>query len=149
KEVILQMQRGLMGVGVRTVGPGQTGAAGGELAGVVGSAERGGRGGPARCDSRSAALIAGTPEEVRSGSAWVREEDLYQCLSCGACEEACPVGIEHVGMKILDLRRGLVSEGRTTKPKVADLFTTMERSPHNPWGVSHETRRKLIEADKF
>ncbi len=101
KEIILQMQRGLL--------------AGGDL-------------------------IAGP---------WVQEADLYQCLSCGACEEACPVGIEHVGAKILDLRRGLVSEGRTTNEKLGDLFNTMERTPHNPWGVSQETRRKLLDAERF
>ena len=110
KEVILQMQRGLL--------------AGGEV-------------------------IAGTAEEAAAGKVWVTEQDLFQCLSCGACEEACPVGIEHVGRKILDLRRGLVSEGRTTSDKVGELFTTMERAPHNPWGVSHEARRKLLEAEKF
>jgi Fe-S oxidoreductase len=80
---------------------------------------------------------------------WVAEKDLYQCLSCGACEEACPVGIEHVGAKILDLRRGLVSEGRTSSEKLNDLFNTMERAPHNPWGVPHETRRKLLESAGF
>ncbi len=80
---------------------------------------------------------------------WVTESDLYQCLSCGACEQACPVGIEHVGAKILDLRRGLVSEGRTTSGKLNDLFNTMERAPHNPWGVPQETRRKLLESAGF
>ena len=73
---------------------------------------------------------------------------MFQCLSCGACEDACPVGIEHVGPKILDMRRGLVSEGRTNSDKLNALFTTMERSPHNPWGVAHETRRKLIDKQK-
>jgi Fe-S oxidoreductase len=94
-------------------------------------------------------LVAGTESEVRSGTAWVSEEDLFQCFSCGACEEACPVGIEHVGSKILDLRRGLVSEGRITNEKVGSLFVTMERSPHNPWGLSHDARLKFIEAEQF
>jgi Fe-S oxidoreductase len=94
-------------------------------------------------------IIAGTGEEVSSGHAWIAESDLYQCLSCGACEQACPVGIEHVGYKILDLRRGLVSEGRTHNDKLSGLFTTMERAPHNPWGVPHESRRKLIESASF
>ena len=88
--------------------------------------------------------IAGDETLVASGEAWVSEQDLYQCLTCGACEEACPVGIEHVGLKILDLRRGLVSEGRTGSDKLADMFTTMERSPHNAWGVSQQVRRKLV-----
>jgi Fe-S oxidoreductase len=94
-------------------------------------------------------VLAGTREEIDAGKAWVTERDLYQCLSCGACEEACPVGIEHVGYKILDMRRGLVSEGRTHSDRLSSLFTTMERSPHNPWGVPHDTRRKLIESEKF
>ena len=93
--------------------------------------------------------LAGTPEQVEAGEYSISEVDLFQCLSCGACEQACPVGIEHVGPKILDMRRGLVSEGRTNDDKLNGLFTTMERSPHNPWGVAHETRRKLIEAEGF
>lgn len=80
---------------------------------------------------------------------WVDEKDLFQCLSCGACEQVCPVGIEHVGSKILDLRRGLVSEGKVTNEKVLNLFTTMEREPHNPWGVSQSMRRKFVEKEGF
>jgi Fe-S oxidoreductase len=113
KEVILQMQRGLLS------------RAGGD------------------------AHVAGTGAEVRAGEAWVTEDDLLQCLTCGACEQACPVGIEHVGAKIVDLRRGLVSEGRTNSNKLADLFRTMERSPHNAWGAPLATRTKLIESSAF
>ena len=94
-------------------------------------------------------VIAGTAAEVGSGQRWVREEDLFQCLSCGACEQACPVGIEHVGAKILDLRRGLVSEGRTHNDRLSDLFTAMERTPHNPWRMGHDVRTKLVEGEKF
>ena len=90
-------------------------------------------------------VIAGDDALVASGEAWLSEREIFECLSCGACEEACPVGIEHVGLKILDLRRGLVSEGRTDSEKLAEMFTTMERSPHNAWGVSQQVRRKLIE----
>jgi Fe-S oxidoreductase len=94
-------------------------------------------------------VIAGTPTEKEQGKAFIAEEDLFQCLSCGACEYVCPVGIEHVGRKILDLRRGLVSEGRIGNDKVNQLFTTMERAPHNPWGIAHDTRQKLIESKQF
>jgi len=94
-------------------------------------------------------VLAGTPRQVEAGEYSISEVDLFQCLSCGACEEACPIGIEHVGPKILDMRRGLVSEGRTNSDKLNSMFTTMERSPHNPWGVAHDTRRKLIEAEEF
>jgi Fe-S oxidoreductase len=94
-------------------------------------------------------LVAGTAEEKKQGVAFISEEDLFQCFSCGACEQVCPVGIEHVGRKILDLRRGLVSEGRITNDKVNQLFTTMERAPHNPWGITHDTRQKLLAAKQF
>ncbi len=90
-------------------------------------------------------VIAAEEELVAKGEAWVSEEDLFQCLTCGACEQACPVGIEHVGLKILDLRRGLVSEGRTSSDRLSDMFTTMERSPHNAWGASQQVRRKLVD----
>jgi Fe-S oxidoreductase len=110
KEVILDLQRGLLG--------------GGEL-------------------------VAGTATEKDQGMVFVSEDDLFQCLSCGACEYACPVGIEHVGRKILDLRRGLVSEGRVNNGKVVQLFTTMERAPHNPWGITHDTRRNLLATRQF
>jgi Fe-S oxidoreductase len=91
-------------------------------------------------------VIAAEAAVVAKGEAWISEEDLYQCFTCGACEQACPVGIEHVGLKILDLRRGLVSEGRTASGKLSDMFTTMERSPHNAWGASQQVRRKLLES---
>ena len=94
-------------------------------------------------------VMAGTAQEVNTGQSWVPEEDLFQCLSCGACEQACPVGIEHVGAKILDLRRGLVSEGRTHNDKLSDLFSAMERTPHNPWRVGHDIRAKLVDGEKF
>lgn len=91
-------------------------------------------------------LVAGDASQVERGEAWVSEQDLFQCLSCGACEQACPVGIEHVGRKILDLRRGLVSDGRTSGRKVAAAFGAMERFPHNAWGVSQQVRRRLLGA---
>jgi Fe-S oxidoreductase len=94
-------------------------------------------------------VIAGTIDEKTERKVAVSEEDLFQCLSCGACEYACPIGIEHVGRKILDLRRGLVSEGRVSNEKVVQLFTTMERAPHNPWGIAQDTRQKLIESNQF
>jgi Fe-S oxidoreductase len=91
-------------------------------------------------------IVAGT---VDGRPAWVSEKDLFQCLSCGACEYACPVGIEHVGRKILDLRRGLVSEGRVENEKLVELFNVMERAPHNPWGIGRSAREKFIQRENF
>jgi Fe-S oxidoreductase len=41
----------------------------------------------------------------------ISEEALWQCTTCNACVEACPVLIRHVDL-IVDVRRNLVSEGK-------------------------------------
>lgn len=41
----------------------------------------------------------------------VSPEELWDCTTCGACQEACPVFIEHVP-KIVGMRAALVEEGR-------------------------------------
>jgi ferredoxin len=94
---------------------------------------------------RGGSTVVGTAGEVASGAAWVTEEDLVQCYACGACEEACPVGIEHLGRKILDLRHGLVNNERLADKRIPKTFAKMQKAPHNPWGLSadlHELRRR-------
>jgi Fe-S oxidoreductase len=93
--------------------------------------------------------IVGTPEEVAGGAAWVTEDDLMQCYACGACEEACPVGIEHVGRKILDLRHGAVNNERLENPRAHRAFAKMKKAPHNPWGLPGAVRTKVIGDEKF
>jgi Fe-S oxidoreductase len=39
----------------------------------------------------------------------ISEEAVWDCVTCGACVEACPVLIEHVD-KIVGIRRSLVLE---------------------------------------
>ncbi len=99
--------------------------------------------------SAGGTTIAGPASEVAQGKAWVSEEDLMQCYACGACEQACPVGVEHVGRKILDLRRGLVSEDRIANARVTKSFGVMGKAPHNPWGFSQDFRRTFISDEKF
>jgi Fe-S oxidoreductase len=88
--------------------------------------------------------IVGGPEEVAGGTAWVTEDDLMQCYACGACEEACPVGVEHLGRKILDLRHGLANNERLRNPRALRTFGKMRKSPHNPWGLPGDVRAKLV-----
>ena len=90
--------------------------------------------------------IAGDETLVASGEAWVSEQDLYQCPQrAERARRRATVGIEHVGLKILDLRRGLVSEGRTGSDKLADMFTTRWSARRTTRGVSpQQVRRKLV-----
>ena len=57
---------------------------------------------------------------------------VWDCVTCGACVEACPVLIEHVD-KIVGLRRNLVLEELRFPAELAAAFTNMERHG-NPWG---------------
>jgi len=47
---------------------------------------------------------------VGDGVNQIRPETLWSCRTCGACQEICPVGIEHVPMMV-DIRRALIEEG--------------------------------------
>ena len=57
---------------------------------------------------------------------------VWDCVTCGACVEACPVLIEHVD-KIVGLRRNLVLEETRFPPELNGAFRNMEQAG-NPWG---------------
>jgi Fe-S oxidoreductase len=57
---------------------------------------------------------------------------VWDCVTCGACVEACPVLIEHVD-KIVGLRRNLVLEESRFPGELNAAFRNME-SVGNPWG---------------
>ncbi len=57
---------------------------------------------------------------------------VWDCVTCGACVEACPVLIEHVD-KIVGLRRNLVLEDSRFPQELTGAFRNMEAAA-NPWG---------------
>jgi Fe-S oxidoreductase/nitrate reductase gamma subunit len=63
---------------------------------------------------------------------------VWDCVTCGACVEACPVLIEHVD-KIVGLRRNLVLEDSRFPGELTAAFRAME-GPANPWGQPPSTR---------
>ncbi len=63
---------------------------------------------------------------------------VWDCLTCGACVEACPVTIEHVD-KIVGLRRNLVLEDSRFPHELTAAFRGME-SVANPWGQPPSAR---------
>ncbi|HTK43995.1 MAG TPA: (Fe-S)-binding protein, partial [Patescibacteria group bacterium] len=63
---------------------------------------------------------------------------VWDCVTCGACVEACPVLIEHVD-KIVGLRRNLVLEESRFPSELAGAFRGME-GQGNPWGQPASTR---------
>jgi Fe-S oxidoreductase len=63
---------------------------------------------------------------------------VWDCVTCGACVEACPVLIEHVD-KIVGLRRNLVLEDSRFPTELNVAFRNME-GVANPWGQPPTTR---------
>jgi|GEM_PF-6199974 len=62
---------------------------------------------------------------------------IWSCTTCGGCNDACPVFIDHLG-KIIDLRRGIVSEETDIPPAMKDFFRHVEQTG-NPFGRPRKT----------
>jgi Fe-S oxidoreductase len=71
------------------------------------------------------------------------EEAVFQCTTCGACEAACPVGVQHLPL-IIGLRRGAVNTGKWEDERGGELFLRLERNG-NPLGMSSLERDKFIQ----
>jgi Fe-S oxidoreductase len=61
----------------------------------------------------------------------VTEEEIWACTTCGACQEVCPVNIEHI-RKIIGLRRNLVL-AQSKMPESAQLMLRNMQSRGHPW----------------
>jgi Fe-S oxidoreductase len=71
-------------------------------------------------------------------------ESIWDCVTCGACIEACPVSIEHVD-HILDLRRNLVMVDSSFPAEAEPMLRDVERAS-NPWGKPQTERGTWGEA---
>jgi Fe-S oxidoreductase len=85
------------------------------------------------------ALLAG--ERERPLVDVYTDEVLWQCTTCGACENQCPVGIEHLPI-LIGSRRGLVSNG-DAPGYMGGVYNNLERRS-NIWGLSYEQRSKFV-----
>ena len=86
-----------------------------------------------------AALLAGNRD--RALAEVYTDKVLWQCTTCGACENQCPVGIEHLPI-LIGSRRGLVSNGNAPD-YLGGVYNNLERRS-NIWGLSYEQRTKFI-----
>jgi len=78
------------------------------------------------------ALAAAVAELPALNPGVVEDEVVWDCTTCGACVQACPVNIEHIDT-IVDMRRNLVmSESRFPK-EMQGALQNLETSG-NPWG---------------
>lgn len=69
----------------------------------------------------------------------ISDEELFACTTCGACNNECPVLIEHPSL-IMEMRRHRVAEGRLRGTPANTLQRIMNQS--NPWGLPPAERMK-------
>ena len=87
------------------------------------------------------ALLTG-PRDAKLAGIY-SEKVLWQCTTCGACENQCPVGIEHLPL-LIGSRRGLVSNG-DAPDYLGGMYNNLERRS-NIWGLSYDQRQKFVDA---
>jgi Fe-S oxidoreductase len=68
----------------------------------------------------------------------VEDEVIWDCTTCGACVQACPVNIEHIDA-IVDMRRNLVMTESRFPREMQSALQNMETTG-NPWGQAPNTR---------
>jgi Fe-S oxidoreductase/nitrate reductase gamma subunit len=85
-------------------------------------------------DIRAEALLAEMPGLA---GAVISQETLWACTTCRACEEACPVAIEHVPL-ILGLLQNLAMEQAAVPGQVAETIASLEARRHPFRGTSFE-----------
>ncbi|TME48779.1 MAG: 4Fe-4S dicluster domain-containing protein [Chloroflexi bacterium] len=68
----------------------------------------------------------------------IKEDEIWACVTCGACQQECPVLIEHVP-KIVDMRRSLVLED-SRFPKEAEGALRSIETQGNPYGLPRAQR---------
>ena len=73
----------------------------------------------------------------------VGEEEIWNCTTCRACSEACPIYIEHVD-KIVDMRRNLVLE-RATIPETGEGALRSIEARGHLWRGTTATRTDWAE----
>jgi Fe-S oxidoreductase len=78
------------------------------------------------------------PEKTPLNPEVIEDEVVWDCVTCGACMQECPVDIEHVD-HIVDMRRNLVM-GESRFPAEAGTLLRNLESSSNPWGQPQSTR---------
>ncbi len=74
------------------------------------------------------------------------EDEIWSCTTCGACEAECPLLVEYID-KIVDLRRGLVDDGKVPQSLQKPLKALESRG--NAYGKMEKKRADWAKAKEF
>ncbi|MDR1635507.1 MAG: (Fe-S)-binding protein [Bifidobacteriaceae bacterium] len=113
-----------------TVGVARPVTPAGDAAGDDGLAQPAAIGSPAQL-TQGAPLVGDAPWAVSA-------EALWACTTCGACVDACPVGVEQLDL-VVELRRHQVMVAGEFPSELATAFRNLERRK-NPWGMLAKKR---------
>lgn len=91
----------------------------------------------AQADAPKQALVFSALDDAAQHQGMMHIHELWNCTQCGACDRACPVGIEHT-VRIVDLRRAAVCREQVPA-KLHPVFLAQERAG-NPWGYPKAKR---------
>jgi len=94
--------------------------------------------GPQILAARAAGQEVPPPDKPMVGGEFVATTAVWDCVTCRACMEVCPVYIEHID-SIVDMRRSLVMEASQMPEGAQGVLENMERRGH-PWRGTQSTR---------
>lgn len=73
----------------------------------------------------------------------ISDDTLWACTTCGYCESACPIALEHLG-KFYRMRQNRVMMDGEFPEELAAAFDNYERQS-NPWGINSDKRGEWAE----
>lgn len=68
----------------------------------------------------------------------IKEDTLWACTTCGYCEAACPIELEHLP-RIYKMRQNMVMMETEFPEELMNVFNNYENQS-NPWGVPADSR---------
>jgi len=68
----------------------------------------------------------------------IKDDVLWSCTTCGACQQVCPVFIDHPS-SIIHMRQHLVLSESRMPSELARTYQNLERNS-NPWGIGSDKR---------
>jgi Fe-S oxidoreductase len=74
------------------------------------------------------------------------DDEIWSCTTCGACEQECPLLVEHID-KVVDLRRGMIDDGNVPQSLQKPLKALESRG--NPYGKMEKKRGDWTAAKDF
>jgi Fe-S oxidoreductase len=98
--------------------------------------------GPGLLKGKGEAEASANPGKAMIGEV-ISEDVIWACTTCRACQQVCPVSVEHIN-KIIDMRRNLVMEQASIPETAEGALRSIEDRGH-PWRGTTLSRTEWAE----